>query len=203
MSVLPLVSLWPPLDIEHRLTRATPGPTPSVPPQHTRQQRTAPAPLCLQTDRILLSHAHAASHLQPSTHMCCFSHLSQTPRLFFQMGGEPKPGRLLRAQQPHENLAPLTTSGTAPAGRPDTTPGLSRFEGQYLLQVALRYQLSPGRMVLTSQEVPSRPRPTSSSELSSSYSSRVRAPASSVLEQRGAACGEKGRVSLEVPRIAL
>lgn len=32
-------------------------------------------------------------HTQPlifnlaMTHMCCFSHLSQTPRLFFQMGG--------------------------------------------------------------------------------------------------------------------
>lgn len=59
------------------------------------------APLCPQIDKILLSHVQL-SHAQPlifnleMTYMCCFSHLSQTPRLFFQMGGEPRPGRLLK-----------------------------------------------------------------------------------------------------------
>lgn len=113
--------------------------------------------------------------------MCCFSHLSQTPRLFFQMGGEPKPGRLLRAQQPPENLAPMTSSSTAPAGRlipPQGSPSLR------------------GRTALISHSkngVPSAPSPTSSSELSSSYSSLLGALMSAVLGQGGAACRDKGR----------
>lgn len=91
------------------------------------------ASLCPQTDKILLSQVQPLILNLAMTRMCCFSHLSQTPKLFFQMGGEPKPGRLLRAQQPPENLAPLTNSSTAPAGRPDTTPKLSQFEGQHIL----------------------------------------------------------------------
>lgn len=115
------------------------------------------------------------------THMCCFSHLSQTPRLFFQMGGEPKPGRLLRAQQPPENLAPMTNSNTAPAGRLDTTPGISQFEGQ------------DGSHLTRQESSAFCPNPTSSSELSSSYSSLLGAPASAVLRQGRAACRDKGR----------
>lgn len=64
----------------------------------------------MPTDKVLLSHMQPLIFNLAMTHMCCFSHLSQTPRLFFQMGGEPKPGRLLRAQQPPENLAPMTNS---------------------------------------------------------------------------------------------
>lgn len=91
------------------------------------------ASLCPQTDKILLSQVQSLILNLAMTRMCCFSHLFQTPKLFFQMGGQRKPGRLLRPQQPHENLAPLTNSSTAPAGRPDTTPKLSQFEGLHIL----------------------------------------------------------------------
>lgn len=54
------------------------------------------------------------------THVCCFSPLSQTPKLFFQIGRRPEPGRLHGAQQPHEMLA-LTDHNMAPSGRPENT----------------------------------------------------------------------------------
>lgn len=79
--------------------------------------------LCPQTDKILLSHVQPLPFNLAMTHMCCFSPLSQTPKLFFQIGRRPEPGRLLGAQQPHEILA-LPDHNMAPSGRPENTVGL-------------------------------------------------------------------------------
>lgn len=119
----------PPPHTEHRLTLVNPGPKPSAALSATTAYATVedyPGPFMPTSRRDT---AKPPIFNLAMTHMCCFSHLSQTPRLFFQMGGELQPGRLLRAQQPHGNLAPLTNSSTAPAERPDTTRGSPSLRG--------------------------------------------------------------------------